>query len=97
MFTDESRVNISRESVYRRKGERFVDTCDLQKNWFWGRGIMVWGGILGARRIVVHGNWNAQGYINQIVLHETVPFIQSQQHQVNTQQVNAQPHTAGVT
>ena len=40
---------------------------------------MVWGGIMGRRKtnlIVVQGNLNAQGYINQILQPEAVPFLQ---------------------
>ena len=40
---------------------------------------MVWGGIMGRRKtnlIVVQGNLNAQGYINQILQPEAVPFRQ---------------------
>ena len=40
---------------------------------------MVWGGIKGRRKInliVVPGNLNAQGYINQILQPEVVPFLQ---------------------
>ena len=37
---------------------------------FGGGGVMVWGGIMGRRKtnlIVVQGNFNPQGYINQIL------------------------------
>ena len=40
---------------------------------------MVWGGIMGRRKtnlIVVQGNLNAQGYINQILQPEAIPFLQ---------------------
>ena len=37
---------------------------------------MVWGGI------IVHGDLNTQGFINQILVSEAVPFIQKQQHHV---------------
>ena len=42
---------------------------------------MVWGGIMGRRKtnlIVVQGNLNAQGYMNQILQPEAVPFLQRQ-------------------
>lgn len=54
-------------------------------------------GGLKTRLIVVNGNLNAQGYINQILVTETVPFIQRQAHAVTLQQDNARPHTARVT
>ena len=40
---------------------------------------MLWGGIMGRGKtnlIVVQGNLNAQGYINQILHPEAVPFLQ---------------------
>ena len=40
---------------------------------------MVWGGIMGRRKknlVVVQGNLNAQGYINQILQPEAVRFLQ---------------------
>ena len=40
---------------------------------------MIWGGIMGRRKtnlIVVQGNLNSQGYINQILQPEAVPFLQ---------------------
>ena len=44
-------------------------------------GVTVWGGNIGRRKtnlIVVQGNLNAQGYINQILQPEAVPFLQRQ-------------------
>lgn len=104
LFTDESRFNLShgdgRVRVYRRRGERFADACVLQRNRFGGGSVMIWGGIMGGlktRLVVVNGNLNAQGYINQILAPEAVPFIQRQAQQVTLQQDNARPHTARVT
>ena len=40
---------------------------------------MVWRGIMGRKKtnlVVVQGNLNAQGYINQILQPEAVPFLQ---------------------
>ena len=44
-----------------------------------GESVMVYRGILGGlktRLVVVHGNLNAPGYMNQILVSEAVPFIQ---------------------
>ena len=63
----------------RRRGERFADMCLIERDQFGGGSIMVRGGILGRRKtnlIVVQGNRNAQGYINQILQPEAVPFLQ---------------------
>ena len=61
---------------------------------------MIWGGIMGSRKtllVVVNGNLNAQGYINQILATEAIPFIQRHGVRVTLQQDNARPHTARVT
>lgn len=104
LFTDESRFNLShsdgRARVYRRKGERYTDACVLQRNRFGGGSVMIWGGIMGGRKtrlVVVNGNLNAQGYINQILAPEAIPFIQRHGARVTLQQDNARPHTARVT
>ena len=62
-----------------RRGEHFADNCLFEKDRFGGWIVMVWGGIMGRRKtnlIVVHGNLNAQGYSNQILQPEAVPFFQ---------------------
>ena len=58
--------------------ERFVDNCLIERDRFGGGSVMVWGGIMGRRKtnlIVVQGNLNGQGYINQILQPEAVPFL----------------------
>ena len=83
LFSDESRFNLShpdgRIRVFRRKGERFADNCLIERDRFGGGSVMVWGDIMGRRKTnltVVQGNLNAQGYINQILQPEAVPFLQ---------------------
>ena len=83
LFSDESRFNLShhdgRIRFFKRRGERFADNCLIKRDRFGGGSVMVWGGILGRRKtnlIVVQGNLNAQGYINQILQPEAVPFLQ---------------------
>ena len=59
---------------------------------------MVWCGILGRRKtniIVVQGNLNAQGYINQILQSEAVPFLQRHGPAILMHD-NARPHVAGI-
>ena len=59
---------------------------------------MVWGGIMGRRKtnlIVVQGNLNAQGYINQILQPEAVPFFQRHGPAILMHD-NARPHVARV-
>ena len=83
LFSDEFRFNLShhdgRIRVFKRRGERFADNCLIERDRFGDRSVMVWVGIMGRRKtnlIVVQGNLNAQGYINQILQPEAVPFLQ---------------------
>ena len=59
---------------------------------------MAWGGIMGRRKtnlIVVQGNLNAQGYINQILQPEAVLFIQRHGPAILMHD-NARPHVARI-
>ena len=83
LFSDESRFNLShhdgRIRDFRRRGERFADNCLIEMDRFGGGSVMVRGGIMCRRKtnlIIVQGNLNAQGYINQILQPEAVPFLQ---------------------
>ena len=63
-----------------------------------GSSVMVWGGIMGRRKtnlIVVQGNLNAQGYINQILLPEAVPFLQRHGPAILMHD-NARPHVVRI-
>ena len=102
LFSDESRFNLShrdgRIRVFRRRGEHFSDNCLIERDRFGGGNVMVWGGIMGRRKrnlIVVQGNLNAQGYINQILQPEAVPFIQ-RHGPVILMHDNARPHVARI-
>ena len=82
LFSDESRFNLSHHDggirIFRRRGERFADNCLIQMDRFGCGSVMIWGGIMGRRKtnlIVVQGNLNAQGCINQILQLEAVPFL----------------------
>ena len=102
LFFDESRFNLShhdgRIRVFRRRGERFADNCLIEIDRFGGGSVMVWGGIMGRREtnlIVVQGNLNAQGYINQILQPEAVPFLQRHGPAIIMHD-NAMPHVARI-
>ena len=59
---------------------------------------MVWGDIMGRRKtnlIVVQGNLNAQGYIDQILQPEAVPFLQRHGPAILMHD-NARPHVARI-
>ena len=82
LFSGESRFNLGyhdgRIRVFRRRGERFADNCLIERDRFGGGSVMAWGGIMFRRKtnhIVVQGNLNAQGSINQILQPEAVPFF----------------------
>ena len=69
----------SRIRLLRRRWERFADNFLIERDRFGGGSAMVWGGIMGRRKtnlIVVQGNLNAQGYMNQILQREAFPFLQ---------------------
>ena len=83
IFSDESRFNLSHHDggiqFFRRRGERFADNCLIERDQLGGGSVVVWAVIMGRRKInliVVQGNLNAQGYINQILQPEAVPFLQ---------------------
>jgi len=103
VFTDESRFRLShsdgRARVYRRKGERYNDHNVLERDRFGGGSVMVWGGIMGGRKtdlVVVNGNLNAQGYVDQILRPVLVPFL-AQNGPAILMHDNARPHTARLT
>ena len=102
LFSDEFRFNLSHHDggirIFRRRGERFADNCLVERDRFEGGSVMVWGGIMGRRKtnlIVVQGNLNAQGYINQILQPEAVPFLQRHGPAILMHD-NARPHVARI-
>ena len=102
LFSDDSRFNLShhdvRIRVFRRRGERFADNCLIERDRFGSESVMVWVGIMGRRKtnyIVVQGNLNAQGYINQILQPEAVPFLQRHGPAILMHD-NERPHVARI-
>ena len=102
LISDESRFNLShhdgRIRVFRRRGERFADNCLIERDRFGGWSVTVWGGIMGRRKtnlIVVQGNLNVQGYINEILQPEAVPFLQRHGPAI-LMHYNARPHVARI-
>ena len=100
LFSDESRFSLSHHDglirVFRKRGERFADNCLIDSDRFGGGSVMVWGGIMGRRKtnlIVEQGNLNVQGYINQILQLEAVPFLQRRGPAILMHD-NARPHVA---
>ena len=102
LFSDESRFNLShhdgRIRVFSRRGKRFADNCLIERDRFGGGSVMVWGSIMDRRKtnlIVVQGILNAQGYINQILEPEAVPFLQRYGPAILMHD-NARPHVASI-
>ena len=48
LFSYECRFNLSHADVrvYRRRGERFIDACVIERDRFGGGSVFVWGGIM---------------------------------------------------
>ena len=101
MFSDESRVLLfrsdRRRSVYRRRGERFVDSCVIERNRYGGGGVMGWGGICHGHKtplIFIDGNLTAIRYRDNVLTPIVLPFVR--RYNVTFQQDNARPHVARI-
>ena len=104
MFNDESRFTLKKANgrvrVYRRVWERYSDACVTKVDRFHRGSVMVWGGINHQGKtdlVVIRGNLNAQGYINDVLRPVVVPFINNQKGPVIFLQDNARQHTAHIT
>ena len=107
LFSDESRFCIDmadgRVRIWRRRRERYADSCVVERNPWGGPNVMIWGaiGINHAIGPVIFQNIgpgrgqgvNAQRYINQVLRPHIVPFF-AQHPNWTFQQDNARPHTA---
>ena len=94
LFTDESRFHLDSSDghsrVYRRVGERFHDSCVIQRCSFGG---MWWNLIRGRTAlVVVDGTLTGIRYRDEIIRPRVLPFVQ--QHNATLQQDNARPHVA---
>jgi hypothetical protein len=104
LFTDESRFcldhNDGRIRVWRRPGERYIDSTVQEIVAFGGGSIMVWGGITltGRTELVVlrGGSLTAVRYLRDIVEPHVVPFAENMGRDFILQQDNARPHIAGI-
>ena len=104
LFSDDSRICLDRpdrrQRVWRRRGERFANACVREGNRWGGCSVMVWGGITSRRRtpfVIVDGNRNAQGYVDNILRPVLLPFLQANAGITTFQQDNARPHSARLT
>ena len=101
LFTDESRYCLHntcrRQRVWRRRGERYVQNCVLQRDRFGGANVMVWAGIHHAGRTNLHfieGNLTGIRYRDEILRPLVVPCVT--RNALTLQQDNARCHTARV-
>ena len=83
LFSDESQFNLStadrRVRVFSRKGKRFAQNCLLERDRFGGGSVVVLGGIMGGRKtdlVIINGNLNAQGYVDNVLRPVFVPFLE---------------------
>ena len=106
VFSDESRFTLSfadgRLRVYRRRHERFADSCVLERDRFGSGSAMVWGAISSGFRsdlIIVNGTLTARRYIDEILAPVLVPLLRRQvgNQQLTFQQDNARAHSARLT
>jgi hypothetical protein len=104
LFTDESRFcidhNDGRIRVWRRPGERYIDSTVQEIVAFGGGSIMVWGGITltGRTELVVlrGGSLTAVRYLRDIVEPHVIPFAENMGRDFILQQDNARLHIAGI-
>ena len=92
MFSDESQFLLFRSDrrrrVYRRPGERFMDSCVIERDRYGGGGVMVWGGICHGHKtplLFIDGNLTAVRYRDNVLTHN-----------VTFQQDNAKSHVARI-
>ncbi|KAJ8348305.1 hypothetical protein SKAU_G00268940 [Synaphobranchus kaupii] len=102
LFTDESRFTLStcdrRESVWRRRGERYAACNIIQHDWFGGGSVMVWGGISLEGRTNLHvlanGTLTAVRYRDEILRPIVRPYAGAVGPGFLLVQDNARPHVA---
>uniref|UniRef100_A0A8K9XJ96 Tc1-like transposase DDE domain-containing protein n=1 Tax=Oncorhynchus mykiss TaxID=8022 RepID=A0A8K9XJ96_ONCMY len=101
LFTDESWFCLTRGDGrirnYRRRNERYIEACTLERDRFGGGGsIMIWDDVSqhhGTELGVIAGNLNAVRYREDILLPHVVLFLQAHPD-MTLQHDNATSHTA---
>lgn len=109
LFTDECRTCLygadGRRRVYRRRGERYAQSCIEERVPFGGGSCMVWGGIsMNGRTELVfidmvrqngnRGGLTAHRYITEILEDHVVPYMGFIGENFTLMQDNARPHAA---
>ena len=101
IFTDESLFCLTRGDgqirVYRRRNERYTESCTLERDRFGGgRSVMVWGGVSQHHQtqlVVIAGSLSSVSYRENILLPLVVRFLQAHPD-MTLQHDNATSHTA---
>jgi hypothetical protein len=86
--------------LYRRRGERFSDSCVLETYRFSGGSVMKWGGRSHVERTdlkVIDGNLNAARYRDEIIVPIVLPFLRRHRFSHIVQHDNARCHVARVS
>ena len=103
LFTDESPFGLQRKRrmqyVYRRRGERNLESCIEERDRHGGGKLLIWGGITFNTKTRLHfvqGNLTAAQYINQIVDPYVLPFLNAHPGTIFMQD-GARPHSARAT
>ena len=103
LFSDESPFGLQRKRkqqyVYRRRGERFLESCIEERDRHGGGKLLIWAGITFNFKTPLHfvnGNLTAAQYINQIVNPYVLPFVNRNPGTIFMQD-GARPHIARVT
>ncbi|GFW84291.1 transposable element Tcb1 transposase [Trichonephila clavipes] len=102
VFTDESRICLQhhdgRSRVWRRRGERMLNSCVMHYHTGPAPGIMVWGGIgyhSRAPLVRIAGTLNSQCYIFEVLEPVDHPYLQGLAAAI-CQHDNARPHVARI-
>ena len=102
-FSDESRFNLfnvdGRRRVFRRRNERYSNTCIVEHERYGGGSVMVWGAInyaFNSELVICNGKCTANVQINQVLRPVVRPMFQLHQG-LTYQHDNAPPHRARST
>ena len=103
LFTDETRFCLDhhdgRVRVWRRRGERFADSCVRSSRQGRGGSVMIWAGISEQGKtdlVFVEGNMNAQRYIDQVLQPVILPCAHNHGQNFIMMDDNARPHRARI-
>ena len=104
LFSDESRFcsdrTDGRMKCYRRRGERYIDVCLLERDRFGSPDVMVWGvsSFHGRTELIcVQGNLTVHRYRDESLAPVVLPFFNAIRNVTLFQHYNARFYTARVS